>query len=60
MKSFNQLARIAYAAYCKQRAIGGKTMDGMLLPVWADLGVERQACWIEAVKAVVQEVQHIH
>jgi hypothetical protein len=58
MKSFNQLARIAYAAYCKRA--GGKTYDGKPLPGWTDIGVERQACWIEAVKAVVHEVQSIH
>lgn len=58
MKSFNQLARIAYAAYCKRA--GTKAFDGVPLPAWLDLPYECQACWIEAVKAVAQEVQHIH
>lgn len=52
MKSFNALARIAYAAYVKH-AVGGP------LPAWAGLNVEHQASWIEAVKAVVAEVATI-
>ena len=58
MKSFNQLARVAYAAYC-QRA-GGQTFDGKPLPDWLALGAERQACWIKAVEAVCDEVKHIY
>lgn len=58
MKSFNQLARIAYAAFV--RRAGGKTYDGKPLAEWLEIGVDQQACWIEAVKAVVQEVQSIH
>lgn len=58
MKSLNQLARVAYAKYC-QRA-GGKTFDGKPLPEWLTLGAERQACWIEAARAVYEEVKHLH
>jgi hypothetical protein len=52
MKSFNALARIAYAAYVKRS-------PDKLMPQWADLTVERQAGWIEAVKAVAAEVAAI-
>ena len=41
MKSFEQLAASAYAAYCKQA--GGLTFDGKPLPGWADLGADRQS-----------------
>ena len=58
MNSFNQLARVAYAAYRKRA--GGKTLNGYPLADWTEIGVEHQACWIEAVKAVVKEVQQIH
>ncbi len=51
MKSFNALARIAYAAYLKR--------SGAEVPLWAGLSVEQQACWIEAVKAVAAEVATI-
>jgi hypothetical protein len=58
MKSFNQLARAAYAAFV-QRA-GGKTYDGKTLAGWTEIGVEQQACWIEAVKEVAAQLQAIH
>jgi hypothetical protein len=58
MKSFVQLAQAAYEAY-SQRA-GGLTFAGDAFPLWADIGVERQACWIEAVKAVAAEIAAIH
>lgn len=51
MKSFNALARMAYAAYLKR--------SGAQRLIWAELDVETQACWIEAVKAVVAEVATI-
>ena len=53
MKSFNALARIAYAAYLKRS-------PDKLLPLWPQLSVEQQAGWIEAVKAVAAEVAAIH
>lgn len=48
MKTFPQLAASAYAAYCKQA--GGKTFDGKPLPAYEDLGSDRRACWVEAVR----------
>lgn len=58
MKSLNQLARKAYAAYC-QRA-GEAAMGGRPVPDWLHLSAEQQACWIEAARAVHEEVKHIH
>lgn len=58
MKTFPQLAESAYAAYCK--VAGGKTFDGKPLPAYAELGAERQACWIAAAKQVAAEIAAIH
>lgn len=58
LKSFNQLARVAYVAYSKRA--GGKALDGRPLPVWETLNPERQACWVEAARAIADEVKHIH
>ena len=58
MKSYAQLAAAAYAAYNKQA--GGKTFDGKPLPIWQELGAERQACWIAATKQVVAEAALVH
>ena len=52
MKSFNVLARIAYAAYLKR--------SGEPEPLWAGLSVEVQACWIEAVKQLYAEFRLLH
>jgi hypothetical protein len=52
MKSFNQLARIAYAAYLKR--------SGATEPLWAGLSVETQACWIKAVEQMVAEFRQLH
>lgn len=58
MKSFEQLAQAAYAAYCKQA--GGKTFDGKPLPTFAQIGPERQDCWIAAAKQLWAEFGTIH
>jgi transcriptional regulator of met regulon len=58
MKSFDQLAKIAYDAYCKQA--GGKTFDGKPLPTFDELGAERQSCWIAAAKQLWSEFSVIH
>lgn len=57
MKSFNVLARIAYAAYVARYVIA--TGESRTHPLWAGLSVEHQAAWIEAVKAVTAEVRTI-
>lgn len=58
MKSFEQLARSGYAAYCKQA--GGVTFDGKPLPTYDELGLERQRCWVEATKQIVAEMAAVH
>lgn len=58
MKTFDQLAASAYAAYCKQA--GGKTFDGKPLPTYEELGEDRQACWRAAVTQVSAELAAMH
>jgi transcriptional regulator of met regulon len=58
MKSFDQLAQVAYAAYTKQAV--GKAFDGKPLPTYAQLGAERQACWVAVAKQLVAEVAALH
>jgi hypothetical protein len=58
MKTFEQLARSGYDAYCKQA--GGKTFDGKPLPTFEQLGLDRQACWIAVAKQLVAEVAALH
>lgn len=58
MKSFDQLAQSAYAAYVKQAA--GKTLNGFPLVAWDKLGDEHKACWIAAAKQLWAEFSAIH
>jgi hypothetical protein len=58
MKTFEQLAREGYEAYCKQA--GGKTFDGKPLPTYDELGAERQACWLAATKQIVAAYAVVH
>lgn len=58
MKTFEQLAESAYNAYRKQA--GGETFDGKPLPAYEDLGSDRRACWVEAVRQVAAEIAAIH
>lgn len=58
MKSFEQLARSGYAAYCKQA--GGVTFDGKPLPTYDQLGLERQLCWVAAARQIVAEMAAVH
>lgn len=57
-KSFSQLARSAYDAYCKQA--GGKTFDGKPLPTFEELGPERQECWVAAARQLLAEFSALH
>lgn len=63
MKSFMQLARLAYEAHV-QSAINQKLANPNLFfnepPQWLALNAEVQFCWVAAVQAVVTEVKHIH
>lgn len=58
MKTFEQLAQSAYAAYCKRAC--GKSFDAKPLPTWAELPAERQACWRAVAKHLVAEVAALH
>jgi transcriptional regulator of met regulon len=58
MKTFEQLAQSAYAAYCTQA--GGTTFDGKPLPTWDQLGADRQACLEAVAKQLVAEVAALH
>ena len=59
MKSLNQLARVAYAAYwCRKHS--KPYPEATLQSDWLALPCEQQACWIEAARAVYEEVKHIH
>jgi hypothetical protein len=58
MKSFEQLAALAYTAYCKQA--GGLTFDSKPLPTFTQLGAERQSCWMAVAKQLVAEVAALH
>lgn len=58
MKSFEQIAASMYHAYCKQA--GGKTFDGKPLPTWAEIGAERQSCWVAAAKQAASELALVH
>jgi hypothetical protein len=58
MKSYNQLARVAFAAYLKRSSDIDEPEAARLR--WLAMDAEQQACWIEAVKAVSDEVKHIH
>ena len=58
MKSFHDLARAAYDAYCEEA--GGLTYDGKKLPSYGALGPERQACWVAAVKEAAALIKNIH
>ncbi len=47
--SLEDKARRMWAAYSEKA--GGKTFDGKPLPTWAELGEERQGCWLAAAAA---------
>ena len=44
------LARLMYDAYYKE-AGRNKALNNALLPLWHQLGVDRQRCWIAAARA---------
>lgn len=58
MKSIDQLAQAAFTAY--RVHAGSQTLDGQPLPLWEELSYIRQACWVEAARAVVAEIKHLH
>lgn len=58
MKSWEQIAAAIYGAYCHQA--GGKTFDGKPLPTFAQLGEERQSCWVAAAQTASDELKGVH
>ena len=59
MKSFNALARMAYAQY-RKRFIEQNLPGLKVPPDWAGLTHLDQAAWIEAVKEVLAEFRKLH
>lgn len=60
MKSYEQLAASAYAAYCKQQ---GQRLDTWVaddVPRWDQLDDGTRQCWIAATKQVVAEAALVH
>lgn len=61
MKSFWELAAAAYEAYCKvaeQQEFG--TDANPHRAQFKDLGRQRQACWLAAVKQVADDIASVH
>jgi hypothetical protein len=52
--SYDELARHAYAAYCK--AVGGKSCAGIDLPTYDSLTADRQRAWQAVAMHTVAEV----
>lgn len=54
MKSFEQLAKTAYATYCD-------TIDGDLpFPTWDELIPELQDCWVAVARKMAEEIAALH
>lgn len=58
MKSIEQLAQSAYAAYLKR--VGGRAFLGMPVPSWEQLSPEHRECWIAAVQQLWAEFSALH
>lgn len=58
MKSYNALARIAYAAYATR--IGQDQLASKPQPLWAELSVVQQAAWIKVVESMLSEFRALH
>jgi hypothetical protein len=58
MKSFEELARLAWIRYCA--AVGGKAFNGNPLPSWHELGELQKAGWIAAVQGVTEELKALY
>lgn len=50
MTNYEQMAEQMYSAYCQQA--GGLTFDGKPLPLFSELGLERQSCWKAVAEAM--------
>ena len=62
MKSYEQLAASAYAAYCKEakRAATACNMVAGHAQTWDQLNEGTRQCWIEATKQIVAEAALVH
>ena len=60
MKSFAQLAKDGYAAYCKQAQRSDTEGLAGHAPSWEDLDEGTRQCWIEATRQIVAEAALIH
>lgn len=60
MKTFDQLAQSAYAAYCKQAVeLDDEGLGAHALP-WGELEAGTQACWVAVAKQLLAEFAAIH
>lgn len=60
MKSFEQLARSAYAAYRERQLASGSNTLAMQTPPWDQLTTPAQLDWIAVAKTVVAEMATVH
>jgi hypothetical protein len=60
MKSFEQLARSAYAAYRQRQLDSGSGALAMQIPPWDQLTTPVQLDWIAVAKTVVAEMATVH
>ena len=58
MKSFQQLARVAYIAHWLR--LKGSTDTAAALSAWLALKFDEQESWAAAVRAIHEEVKHLH
>jgi hypothetical protein len=52
-----EIAKRMWDAYAIQA--GGKTFDGKPLPIWDELGEERQSCWVAAASVTADRIEKL-
>ena len=60
MKSFDELAKAAYAAYCAKAVAVDEEGPGDYTRPWGEVDAGTKHCWVAAVQKVVAEVAPIH
>lgn len=60
MKSFEQLAKAAYATYCKEAARRDDEGLAGFAYEWHELDEAGRQCWIAVAMKVVEEVAAVH
>lgn len=60
MKSFEQLAKAAYEAYCKEAVLIDEEGLAAHAYAWEELGPKGRKLWIAVAMKVVEEVSSIH